>query len=151
MKSLFHQFKLFQSLIGRLKTGIILRSSGGIIGVSIPYRQAKNLPSLSTFYSLDHVSIPYRQAKNELLVSANWPGLHVSIPYRQAKNLFFGKRLISQICMFQSLIGRLKTLKVPTHFIAHFPFQSLIGRLKTQQAFQKAFGEEGCFNPLQVG
>ncbi|MDI3480602.1 MAG: hypothetical protein PWQ97_257 [Tepidanaerobacteraceae bacterium] len=100
------------------------------------------------------VSIPLREAKNSFTLARSVFAIFVSIPLREAKNVssYYCR---SRFSTFQSLLGRLKTMKLwngsafqkivsiplreaknllPCFFAgANAPkFQSLLGRLKTQ-------------------
>ena len=101
-------FMLFPSLIGRLKTRYILHR----------HRLRDEFPSLIGRLKTYWFSVPFIFTKL------------VSIPYRKTKNVKAGACQI-QCSRFPSLIGRLKTPDYNHHGCDLELFPSLIGRLKT--------------------
>jgi len=120
--------------------------------VSIPHRQAKNLPygwkrrNLKWFQFLigrlktrglgttPDVLLGFQFLIGRLKTRQRFPQVVlfaiVSIPHRQAKNRTSLRSHLAQL-LFQFLIGRLKTFSCLPAFAYIYEFQFLIGRLKT--------------------
>ena len=71
----------------------------------------------------------------------------VSIPCRYAKNKISVDQLVAEIA-FQSLVGTLKTVKLPHLSLTPSQFQSLVGTLKTHWQRCQSQRHWCRFNPL---
>ena len=80
---------------------------------------------------MEIVSIPHRYAENSLFIYSFPFTCLVSIPHRYAENKLEYEIEKAVFLGFQSLIGMLKTMFIPTGFLSELKFQSLIGMLKT--------------------
>ena len=80
--------------------------------VSIPHRYAKNISISTICYTCRHVSIPHRYAKNFYCVDTFVVIWVVSIPHRYAKNASSSAKFSLSSCLFQFLIGTLKTGRI---------------------------------------
>ena len=88
--------KMFQFLIGTLKTAYSGTVPACAITVSIPYRYAKNYKAPPAADPNDKFQFLIGTLKTQLMVLTEVSGTLVSIPYRYAKNLNYIRKVIEK-------------------------------------------------------
>ena len=121
----------FQSLLGSLKTFLLILclALDGI--VSIPFRQSQNRPWILQVFNGVLVSIPFRQSRNLHYQMESASLFIVSIPFRQSQNTIRKRLIIIGISGFNPFQVVSKLERRGQHSGFHSLFQSLLGSLKT--------------------